>query len=116
MRNSFLLFIFLSNFSYADYLFTTQNACVKNFYFKGGYLYYTFSHYDVLQQTTDKSLGDKFIDGYEYNVTSNECKKIGANNSLNLPNDMYSSAMALTGLLVGFLLSLFVFIALRLSL
>lgn len=116
MRKAFLLLILIFNFAHADYLFQYYNVCIKSYSFKDGNIYFTYSDTGETVIGTTKSLADDIFDGYEYNATTRECKKATSNNSLGLPNDTYSSYMAGTGLLVGMLLSSFVFLALRLSL
>lgn len=100
MKKLSLTLLLCSNFLFADYLLVPQNACVKDYYFQSGYLYYQYSHYSVWQQTSDKSLGDKFINGYEYNVTSNECIPQSSNNTLGLSNQDFNYLNAFLGLVI----------------
>lgn len=100
MKKLSLTLIICSNFLFADYLLVPQNACVKDYYFQGGYLYYQYSHYSVWQQTSDKSLGDKFINGYEYNATTNECTPEASNNTLGLSNEDFNYLNAVVGLMI----------------
>ncbi|WP_041956864.1 hypothetical protein [Sulfurospirillum arsenophilum] len=104
MKNLLPILCLFSSLSYADYLFVSQNACVKDFYFKTGYLYYTFSHTGVQQQSSSLSLGDDFIDGYEYNATSSICKKIPTNNTLGMKNEDFNYLNALVSILVSVLM------------
>lgn len=118
MRNSFLLLIFLSSFSHAQYLINYQSNqyCIDSYSIVDG----TPRIKVVLSRDKTSNIltldASTIKNGYEYNSTLDACSPIPKNNVLGLSNDEYDFSMALTGLFVSSLLSLFVFAALRLSL
>ena len=117
MRKIFLTLIAFASFASADYLFQPSNICVKSFYFgqSNGYFYYVRSDTGATVSGTTKNYGDDFFPDYEYNKTSGLCQKVASNNSLGLANGDYTYYMSLTGLLTGTLLSLGLFLGLKVS-
>lgn len=104
MKKISFLLLFLSSFSFADYLFQPLNICVKEFWFiqSSGNFAYIRSNDNVTVSGTTKNYGDDFFAGYDYNATSGRCQKVASNNSLGLSNESYTYLMGLSGLLIGF--------------
>lgn len=104
----FILFLFLllSSFNYAncDYLYSTLNVCVSDYYYKPstGTLYYIRSDNNTTYTSTTKSTGTMFFNGWDYNATTGFCTREKSNNPLGLENGQYTYLMGLTGLLLGF--------------
>lgn len=117
MRKILLALIAFASFASADYLLNSSYICLKSYYVtpSTGTLYYVRSDTGATLSTTTKSLIDDIIDGYEYNATTNQCKKVGANNSIGLENNDYTYFMGLTGLITGTLLVTAIFLGLRVS-
>lgn len=104
MKKTLLLFLVLSPFLHADYLYSTLNVCVSDFYYKPstGTLYYIRSDNNTTYSSTTKSTGTMFFNGWEYNASTGNCTREKSNNQLGLENAQFTYLMALTGLLVGF--------------
>ena len=117
MLRVFLLFFILLNSASADYLYQSSNICVKSFWFNqsNGSFSYIRSDTGTTFSGNNKNLGDDFIDGYEYNLTSGRCQKVSANNSIGLANDDYTYYMSLTGLVSGTLVCLGFFLGIKIS-
>lgn len=116
MRKALLLLILAFNFAHADYLNSSNNTCVKYYWYSNGKLYYQNSSDGVVSTTSSTNMENYFSDGFDYNATSRNCQKSIKNSTLNMSNDDYNFAMALTGLFCGVLLSSFALVSLRLSL
>lgn len=104
MKKFLLFFLLLSPFLNADYLYSTLNVCVSDYYYKPstGTLYYVRSDNNTTYSSTTKSTQTMFFNGWDYNATTGICTREKSNNQLGLENGQFTYLMALTGLLVGF--------------
>jgi len=105
MKKLLLTLIVCSNVLLADYLYQPTSVCVKSYYFKNGYIYYTLSDTGATVTSSTKNLGDDVFEGYDYNATSNECKKTPSNNTLGMKNEDFNYLNAVLGLIVFVLLT-----------
>lgn len=104
MKKYLFFFLVLSPFLHADYLYSTLNICVSDYYYKPstGTLYYVRSDDNTLYFTTTKSTQNMFFNGWDYDAVTGDCTREKSNNQLGLENAQFTYLMALTGLLVGF--------------
>ena len=95
----FVSLFFVSNLK-ADYLKSSSNFCVSDYWFVNGTLYYYKSDNNLTLITTTQN--DTFIDGYEYNTENNICSLYPIPQKLGIQYHEYKFLMGLMGLLVGF--------------
>lgn len=100
MKKVFLSLIVLSSFASADYLYQPTSVCIKNYYFKNGYIYITLSDTGAVVSSGTKNLGDDIFPDYEYNATLNMCQKTPSNNTLGLSNPDFQYLNSLIGILI----------------
>ncbi len=98
----FLLFTILSFSSLnADFLKSSSNYCVTDYWFSGGsVLYYKSSAPTVL--VTSSAPSEVFLNGYEYDVDNDICSLSSIPLKLGLAYQDYMFLLGLTGLLGGF--------------
>lgn len=101
MKILILIFMFLS-VSHADYLLSSKNKCITDWYYKGGKIYYHYSTSpDTLRSSTSKKYEPLIFSGYSYNSDSKKCIK---NEYYGLSYEDYNFIYALLGLLFGFMI------------
>lgn len=100
MKKVFLSLIVFASFASADYLYQPSSVCIKSYYFKNGYIYYTLSDTGSVVSSATKNLGDDIFPDYEYNLTSNSCQKTPSNNTLGLSNPDFQYLNSIIGLLI----------------
>lgn len=104
MKKTLLTLLVCSNFLLADYLYQPTSVCIKSYYFKNGYIYYTLSDTGATVTSSTKNLGDDIFDGYDYNATLKECKKTPINNTLGMKNEDFNYLNALVAILISVLM------------
>ena len=112
MKKVFLSFLFLGSFNFvnADWLMTSINLvnsstsfkCVSSYYFSpsGSSFYYTMSGTlnPVSMYIRDYQI--IFSDGYDFNLSTGQCKPQQLNNTLGLKNEDFNYLNALIGILI----------------
>ncbi|MDD3324300.1 MAG: hypothetical protein PHN38_04160 [Sulfurospirillaceae bacterium] len=105
MKKIFFLFLLLSSFSFADYLFPSLGKCVIDYWTDqlDGTLKYVLSDSPtIIRSTTTKDYPQYIQVGWDYNASTGLCTREKLNNELGLQNGQFTFLMALTGLLCSF--------------
>ena len=103
MGKIFILLIILFHTTLsADYLYSTINKCIKNFYFKNGDLYYQLSKTNDWRVTTANEEYRKIHGGFIYDAANDVCIYNELTNILGIKEEDYNFLIALTAILLGF--------------
>lgn len=103
MKKTFIFLFLISNLLHADYLFQYNNTCLKTYWFKDNRFYFVYSD-GLTSSSGQTNFGGDIFDGYEYNSTSGECKKIPTNNTLGMKNEDFNYLNALVAILISVLM------------
>ncbi len=112
MKNKHLLIlVFLSSFLYSNILYVKDNRCIKDdYYFASSAFHYTYSSDSVDSSSADFISSDL---EYGYEFVDGKCQKIQVLQDIKMTFSHYKFMVALTGLLLGFVIfitTLFIFI------
>ena len=93
-------------FASADYLYSKDDKCINDYYYKAGTFYYRYSKdgndTDSYHYTTSNNYIKYIYSGYLYDVNNNVCYVPDTALFLGLSPSDYRSLMALVASLVGF--------------
>lgn len=100
MKKLLLTSLLCSSVLFADYLYQPSNICIKEYWYSNGTFFYIRSDTGATVSTVTQNLGDDVFQGYDYNVSTNECAPQTSNNTLGLSNEDFNYLNAVLGLVI----------------